>query len=149
LNQNDTRRANQTDNVTGLERESGTPARQQQPHQHPHMHDHSKATKPSTQNKYGLFLEDAPFLEVLDLMKAQMKLCIDKKLFWNIKFYDSQEDIQNVVDYVFQDISMDGNSIREKLERTQVWSAACYYISFQTCELRQQAFECWYASCGK
>jgi len=58
-----------------------------------------------------MFLEDAPFLEVPELLKAQMKVTIDKKLFQNIKFYDSQEDIWNVVGYVFHDIEMNGNHI--------------------------------------
>jgi len=44
-------------------------------------------------------------------MKAQMKLCIDKKLFQNMKFYDSQEDIWNGAGYVFHDIRMERNTI--------------------------------------
>jgi len=96
-----------------------------------------------------MFLKDAPFLEVPELMKAQMKVTIDKKLFQNIKLYESQEDVQNVVGYVFHDIEMNGNHIWDKLERTQVWSAACGLILFHTSELWQQAFEQYYASCGK
>jgi len=72
-NQNDSRRAYFTENVTGLERVSGACADTNK------VSDHSKPTKPSTPSKYALFLEDAPFLEVLDLMKAHMKICIDKQ----------------------------------------------------------------------
>ena len=96
-----------------------------------------------------MFLKDAPFLEVPEPMKAQMKVTIDKKLFQNINFYESQEDIWNVVGYGFHDIKMKGTSIRDKLERTQVWSAACGLILICTAELWQQAFEWYYASCGK
>jgi len=96
-----------------------------------------------------MFLKDAPFLEVPELMKAQMKVTNDKKLFQNIKLYESQEDVQNVVGYVFHDIEMNGTTIRDKLERTQVWSAACGLILFCTAELWQQAFKWYYASCGK
>jgi len=117
--QNDTQRANQSENITRPEKNIGTPVRHQQ------IPDSSKATKPSTPHKCRMFLEDAPFLEVLELMKAQMKVTIDKKLFWNIKFYESQEDSWNVVGYAFHDIKMNGTSIRDKLERTQVLSAAC------------------------
>jgi len=35
-------------------------------------------------------------------MKAQMKVTINKKLFWNIKFYETLEDTWNVVGYVFK-----------------------------------------------
>jgi len=96
-----------------------------------------------------MFLKDAPFLEVPELMKAQMKVTNDKKLFQNIKLYESQEDVQNVVGYVFHDIEMNGTTIRDKLERTQVWSAVCGLILFHTSELQQQAFEQYYTSCGK
>jgi len=44
---------------------------------------------------------------------------------------------------------MNGTSIRDKLERTLVWSATCALILFCTSELWQQAFEQYYASCGK
>jgi len=54
-----------------------------------------------------------------------------------------------VASYVFHDIKMNGTSIRDKLERTQVCSAACGLILFHTSELWQQAFEWYYASCGK
>ena len=117
-----------------------TPIRYQQ------IPDTTKPTKPS---KYGMFLEDAPFLEVLELLKAQMKVTIDKKLFQTIKFYKSPEDVRNVAGYVFNDIKMNGTSIRDKLERTLVWSATCSLILFCTSELQQQAFEWYYASCGK
>jgi len=53
------------------------------------------------------------------------------------------------VGYVFHDIKMNGTIIRDKLERTQVWSAVCGLILFCTVELCQQAFEWYYASCGK
>jgi len=96
-----------------------------------------------------MFLEDAPFLEVLELLKAQMKVTIDKKLFQTIKFYESPEDVWNVAGYVFNDIKMNGTSIRDKLERTLVWSATCSLISFRTSELRQQAIDRYYASCSK
>ena len=116
-----------------------TPIRQQIP-------DTTKPTKPS---KYGMFLEDAPFLEVPELLKAQMKVTIDKKLFQTIKFYESPEDVRNVAGYVFNDIKMNGTSIRDKLERTLVWSATCALISFRASKLRQQAIDQYYASCGK
>jgi len=54
-----------------------------------------------------------------------------------------------VASYVFHDIKMNGTTIRDKLERTQVWSAACGLILLCSSELQQQAFERYYASCGK
>jgi len=59
----DSGRGHHTVTVTGLERASVTPVRHQQ------LPDHSNAANASTPSKYGLFLEDAPFLEVPDLMK--------------------------------------------------------------------------------
>jgi len=84
---------------------------------HQQVLDHSKSGNAPTPIKYRLFLEDVPSLEVLEKIKLQIKICIDKKLFWNIKFYDSQDKVLNVVGYVFQD-GMDGSTIREELERT-------------------------------
>jgi len=82
-------------------------------------------------------------------MKAQMKVTINKKPFQNIKFYKLQADTGNMAGYVFQDIGMDGSSIREKLERMQVWSAACYLIPFCIADIWQQALGHYYASCCK
>jgi len=131
----------QTENVTRLAgKKIATPTRHQQ---------NPDTTKPTKPSKYGMFLEDAPFLEVPELLKAQMKVTIDKKLFQTIKFYESPEDVRNVAGYVFNDIKMNGTSIRDKLERTLVWSATCSLISFRTSELRQQAIDRYYASCGK
>jgi len=72
LSQNDPGKACQTVNATGLERVSVRSVTQQQ------VSDHSKINtntgRAPTPRKYGLFLEDAPFLEVLEFMKAQMKV---------------------------------------------------------------------------
>jgi len=141
--QNDTPRTSQTENVRRPEKYTGTPVSHQQ------IPDVSKTTKLDTPSKYGMFLKDALFLEVPELLKAQMKVTIDKKLFQTIKFYESPEDVWNVAGYVFNDIKMNGTSIRDESERTLVWSATCALILFCTSELWRQAFERYYASCGK
>jgi len=65
--------------------------------------------------------------------------CIDKKLFKNMKFYGSPEEIQNVVGYVFQDIRMNGQMVRENWrEHPQLWAATCDCILCQTSDLNSK-----------
>ena len=52
--QNDTPRTSQTENVTRLEKKIGTP-------RHKEIPDSTKATKPNTPSKNGMYLKDAPF----------------------------------------------------------------------------------------
>jgi len=70
-----------------------------------------------------------------------MKICIDKNLFWNFKFYDSHEENQNVFGYVFQGIDMNGGTTRENWrEHSFGMLLVAHLISSHTCDLWQQAF---------
>jgi len=114
LSQNDPGKVCWNVTATGLEqRVSVSSITQQQVSDHSIININTNTRRAPTPSKYGLFLEDSLFKKFWKFMKAQMKVCINKKLFQNIKFYDSQNNIQNVVGYVFQDIGMDGSSIRE------------------------------------
>jgi len=77
----------------------------------------------------------ATIMVVLFLIRISMEIHVDSCTMWVVLPRN----------YSLSKLS----SIRDKLERTQVWSAACDLISFCTAELWQQAFEQYYASCGK
>jgi len=58
---------------------------------------------PNTQSNYRLYLDDAPYY--LEKFKVVNEDCIGKKLFKNMKFYGSSEEIWNF-EYFFKILGM-------------------------------------------